>query len=691
MSKIGKAKGKESITPKERMQKIWRSGKLSLRQIRTLLIASFLVVLLVPSVFIGYYSYDSAKEQVKDKITTGILSNVALVRSVINMHMTNAMNNLEGLASDLSAAQVNNSEIQQKLDKYINLHPELSEVIWANSDGQYIVSPQVDTVDSELLESGWYTRAMASQGEMSIAETSEPSLSGPLVFNISKMLSNGKGVLNFSINIDKLAEKVNNAHIGDTGVLVITDRENKIVTGEGALFDSGTLGTGIPSEAVGVVDSSFVPIHEKFNDISKQSMEALNLSLDAYSVTEAVTGWTIVASLSTSDYATASKPILHTTIIVIAVSIVLISILVCFVILAFTRPLKKLQQGMNDIRGGNLSRKVHLNGKNEFAVLANGFNDMTDSLRTMVSEMSETSSKLASSSDTIKESTEQTAETLQHVSDIVQETAENAITGAEASKQAAATVEEMAKGVLSIAESANTIASSAEMTEQHVEEGSQSIENVSNQMNRILDAVAESTEIVEQLAQLSIEARKMNTAIADIANQTNLLALNAAIEASRAGEQGRGFAVVAGEVRKLSEQSRQTADSIGATIEKMNILIVQSNEMMNGNVRNQVSEGLRISGEAASVFSNIQQSINSINEQIQDISAVSEQMTAGTEEASASVLELSQMSDQSAGSAQATSAAVEEQLASINEIAYASQELSEMAGKLQALVKRFDL
>src|SRR5690606_28476392 len=106
---------------------------------------------------------------------------------------------------------------------------------------------------------------------------------------------------------------------------------------------------------------------------------------------------------------------------------------------------------------------------------------------------------------------------------------------------------------------------------------------------------------------------------------------------------------------------------------------------------NQVQEGIRISSEAATAFANIEQSTSKITEQIQGISAVSEQLSASAEQVAASVNELSGVSAHSAEGAQTTFTAVKEQMSSIEKINTSSQQLADMAAHLQQLVTRFKL
>ncbi|MDY7992621.1 methyl-accepting chemotaxis protein [Paenibacillus polymyxa] len=655
---------------------------------RTRLIISFLAVLLIPSVLIGYFSYQGATTQLSQQMGGSVYTNLYLIRSNVNQYVAPIMKDLDVLTTEINSDSIgtNQEALQKKLDAIVKAHPELDAALLGNAKGQYIRSPKKQEADYDPRERKWYKNAMLEKGKVFVGVPVASVTTGNLVVNISGTLEDGEGAIALALNLDKMGESLQSVKIGERGGLIIVDSEHKVVSGTGTAFNK----TGKkPADAIEGLPEVATTVESDTPSMSQ--IQFMNRDMLAFTLKDPLTGWSIVALSDLEDYSDAAQPILKQSLIVIVISILAAAIIIVLMVRSFLIPLRKLQAGTRIVRDGNLTERVNLSSKDEFGELAQNFDQMTHSLHTMVSEVNQTSSRLASSSLMIKESTEQTTESVQHVAETVMESAENAATSAEASEQTANAVEEMAKGVSTIAESASSIVDSAGQTEHDVAQGSQMISHVRTQMDRILEAVSQTASLMDELSQLSDDAKQMNTAIAAIAKQTNLLSLNASIEASRAGEAGRGFAVVAIEVRKLSEQSKESADSISQIITQMLDLIQRSTATMNGNVRNQVGEGLRISQDAEGAFTNIERSTSHIVEQIQSVSAAAEQISASTEEVSATVTHLASLSRNSADSSQTTSAAAQEQMAAMEEIASSSQELSNMAQDLQQLVKRFKI
>ena len=239
-------------------------------------------------------------------------------------------------------------------------------------------------------------------------------------------------------------------------------------------------------------------------------------------------------------------------------------------------------------------------------------------------------------------------------------------------------VEEMAKGVSESAASTEKIVSNANDatsiiektkvlshdTKSHsnnmkkvIEENSKGINQMVDQMDTIDNAVGIS---LSNISELKISMERINNSLADvttIANQTNLLALNASIEAARAGEQGKGFTVVASEIGKLAEMSNRTVKEIVEVIEEINKATNTTLEKVSGgkeavNVGNKfisnvkcgfinlensieaITEGVEMEN---GMIIDISSSFDSIMEQLENISAVSEEHAASTEEVLAAI------------------------------------------------------
>ena len=104
-------------------------------------------------------------------------------------------------------------------------------------------------------------------------------------------------------------------------------------------------------------------------------------------------------------------------------------------------------------------------------------------------------------------------------------------------------------------------------TAQEADGSRSTIEDIVANLNLVAGMVAETNAQITLLHEKSDEINQIVQVITDVADRTNLLALNAAIEAAHAGDVGKGFAVVAEEVRTLSENTKDAAATIAATIE----------------------------------------------------------------------------------------------------------------------------
>jgi heam-based aerotactic trancducer len=155
-------------------------------------------------------------------------------------------------------------------------------------------------------------------------------------------------------------------------------------------------------------------------------------------------------------------------------------------------------------------------------------------------------------------------------------------------------------------------AEKSKISQKLAEKGQEQLKSLEKQIHSIHKSTLTMKENVDTLNELSTQIRQVVTIVEDISNQTNLLSLNASIEAARAGEHGKGFAVVANEVRKLSEQTQKSVESIRTFTEQ---ITEQNENVVNSllEVKELTEDGQKISQKTGEAFDRI---VNSANENL---------------------------------------------------------------------------
>jgi methyl-accepting chemotaxis protein len=283
---------------------------------------------------------------------------------------------------------------------------------------------------------------------------------------------------------------------------------------------------------------------------------------------------------------------------------------------SITHPIAYAATVAEAIAGGDLTRPIRAEGRDEASALLASLGRMQDSLRRVVGQVH-------ASSVTIEQAS---AEVASGNSDLSHRT-ENA---AGSLQQTASSMEQLTATVRQSADAARQASDLAHSATQVAAHGGSVV-----------------AQVVATMEDINASSRKIGDIIGTIdgiAFQTNILALNAAVEAARAGEQGRGFAVVASEVRSLAQRSAEAAREIKALI---------------GASVDKVETGSRQVADAGSTMGDIVTSVRRVSDIIGEISNAAAEQSQGIGQVNGAVTQLDQSTQQNAALVEQSAAAAE--------------------------------
>ena len=258
--------------------------------------------------------------------------------------------------------------------------------------------------------------------------------------------------------------------------------------------------------------------------------------------------------------------------------------------------------------------------------------------------------------DAMRKMNRQMNSTLQHVEEAAKQVsagsenlAQSAQALAEGATEQAGSVEELTATITNITDAVSHTAGELQRTTEKAENYAQQADAGHTQMRSLMEEM-------DRINETSKKIQNIIADIEDIASQTNLLSLNAAIEAARAGESGKEFAVVAEQIRKLAEQSAQSAVDTRSLIEgslkeikngnQAAEVAAESLEQIVKGVKEIATDAKRLSEESAAQAQAMQQAelgVNQISEVVQSNSAAAEESSATSEELSAQAYALNDM------------------------------------------------
>lgn len=347
-------------------------------------------------------------------------------------------------------------------------------------------------------------------------------------------------------------------------------------------------------------------------------------------------------------------------------------------------PVKELMKALESLSRGDFNIRLK-EGKDELGQVSAKFNTTVQSISTLVMTMKAVSSASAEQSKVLFSTVESNNEDTSVITKNIEELSESTAIQTTSLSESVISLDEIASGINDISSNASTLSETSFQMKSQSDKGNQNIEQVVNQMNDIHASVKHSVAVIEKLQQRSGEIEQIVQMITDIASQTNLLSLNASIEAARAGENGRGFAVVAHEVKKLAEQSKQSAEQIAELIAAIQEETAQAVEVITEGEQ-KVGQGMAIVKETGELFQGIYQATDSVTSQIQEVSAATQEMVAVTEQITASFKQLAELAEQNTGFTQNIKLKAQTQRNSFNQIVESAEQLNEISSKLENIV-----
>lgn len=662
-----------------------------MKSIRTKLIVSFTALILIALIALGLISMlisgGSLNREAEKSLTVLVNEGAKLIAS----RMETQMMCLQTIAK-MESIQ-NMSWLTQKLMlKRHLINTNFFDIGVADLNG---VVKFTDGTTVDLGEEEYIKKAL--NGESSVSDLTLSHVTNQLVSMYATPIERGGkivGALVGKSSGEYLSVITNDIKYGKNGYAYVIDDSGTVIAHPNKEMVFSQYNPIIEAETDESAKSAaefFKTVLEENTGVNKYTFQ--NKKLIAGYAPISGTNWTLVVTADEREVFSAISLLQKNTMILTGITL-LISIIFTYLIgTSIVKPIVIGVKHLRKIANLDITQDVpekYFKSKDEIGILAKALQDITDNLRKIIGEVSQSSEQVYSASEELTAASQQSAITAEEISKTAEEIAKGATDQAQNTEEGSSKAILLGKSIEKDLEHMENLNTAYEKVVTAVDKGLEEIEKLSKITEESNTASREIFDVIMKTSESSDKISKASDVIAAIAEQTNLLALNAAIEAARAGESGKGFAVVAEEIRKLAEQSSLSTKTIYEVVNELQNnakAAVDTIELVSSISQKQTNSVINSKDK----YMEIAEAIRSSEEAIEKLNESSREMEKMKNEILDALHNLSALAEENSAATEQVTAAIEEQTASIQEIASASEGLATLGENLRDIINKFKI